>query len=89
MRVCSKKSDELHDDLVLLLRAVTGHHRPVLFRAAEAEVSFLVLFVSYADSGATSSIAVVNPRIVVILPTRTYNACQILPSDIIVQQIGV
>ena len=41
--MCSKKSDELHDDLVLLLRAVTGRRRPVLFRAAEAEVSFLVV----------------------------------------------
>jgi len=41
--VCSRKSDELHDDLVLLLRAVTGRYRPVLFRAAEAEVSFLVV----------------------------------------------
>lgn len=76
MRVCSRKSDELHDDLVLLLRAVTGRYRPVLFRPAEAEVSFLVVCCfSMRHSCATSSIAVVNPRIVVIIPTRTYNAC--------------
>ena len=86
--MCSRKSDELHDDLVALL---------ALSQVALVRFSFVLprpryLFVTMfpmRDSCATSSVEMVKRRIIDIIPIRTYDAGQILPSDLAVQQIGV